>query len=122
MARIQKKKEEEKPKIPKYYYYLLGGVLISLLAYIFWPRPKYNFALTHTNFKSIRPQMTKADVKKLVECPPGDYRKTNNGAAPRFDPPAGNAEHEIWETDFGGYCVIYDSNGRVIKVDRKPPL
>lgn len=116
------KKVEEKPKIPKYYFWLLGLILLVMLVYIFWPKTKVGITLTPSNFALIRPQMTKADVKRIIGSPPGDYRTANKGAAARFDAPAGGGDQEIWETNFGGYCVIYDASGAVIRVDRKPPL
>jgi hypothetical protein len=116
------KKVEKKPKIPKRYYWLLGGIVAIILVAIFWPKSRTLPMLTAANFNSIRPEMAKADVVKYVGRPPGDYRTTNKGAAPRFDPPASGTEHDIWETNFGGYCVVYNSSGKVIRVDRKPPL
>jgi hypothetical protein len=121
VARIQKK-VEKKPKIPKLYFWLLGGIVAIILVYVFWPRKLGAPPLTVGNFNIIRPGMTKAEVNKLIGSPPGDYRTANKGAAPRFDAPAAGTEHEIWETNFGGYCVIYDSGGKVIRVDRKPVL
>jgi hypothetical protein len=114
---------EEKKKIPAKYVRIAaaaGVLLLLFIVYECWPAKKYHNALAPGNFATIRPGMSRQEVISLVDGAPGDYRTKNHGAADRFgDPPAG-FEHVIWETDFGGYCVVLDSStGQVIKVERK---
>jgi hypothetical protein len=116
-------KKDEQPAIPAKYVRIgaaCGVVLLIIIVYMFWPRKLAPTLLSPQNMGMIRPGMSKDDVMRIIDHPPGDYRTKNRGAPSRFDSTTAGADHAIWETDFGGYCVIFDSSGTVIRIERKP--
>jgi hypothetical protein len=84
-------------------------------------------ALRTTNFRQIKPGLTRKQVSELLGGPPGDYGKNADGIIESGDgsvfqvfyvPNSRQAKMENWQDDVSNFFIFFDDEGHVIAASR----
>jgi hypothetical protein len=84
-------------------------------------------ALRATNFRQIKPGLTRKQVCELLGGPPGDYGNNADGMIESGDgsvfqvfyvPNSRQAKMESWQDDLNNFFIFFDDEGHVIAASR----
>ena len=84
-------------------------------------------ALRTTNFRQIKPGLTRKQVSELLGGPPGDYGKNADGMIESGDgsvfqvfyvPASRPVKMENWQDDLSNFFIFFDDEGHVIAASR----
>ena len=84
-------------------------------------------ALRTTNFRQIKPGLTRKQVFELLGGPPGDYGKNADGMIESGDgsvfqvfyvPTSRPVRMENWQDDLSNFFIFFDDEGHVIATSR----
>src|SRR5271168_377732 len=84
-------------------------------------------ALRTTNFRQIKPGLTRKQVSELLRGPPGDYGKNADGMIECGDgsvfqvfyvPTSRPVRMENWQDDVSNFFIFFDDEGHVIAASR----